>query len=230
MSVAEGIFYLILLLLTPLALVSLMVWGVVKLTEADKRRFQRMQAIQQISRESACRQPKPSEILLEAYFSKGMTIWGLFVAATLTYFGFKALFLDPVVALVLGWWTALFGVIFIFIFLKQFTTTEPVLTLTTTHIEYAKWPFRRIPWHDIRRCHSRTIVGKGVIATYLCLELADQSKYLRQMGWLSRKINRLNWLIGCSAIHVALTPLKVDSAEVVKRIQQQIRPRSMDTI
>lgn len=230
MSVAEGSFYLILLLLTPLALIFLMVLGVVKLTEADKRRFHRKQAIQQTSPESACRQPKPSEILLEAYISKGMTLWGLFVAATLTYFGFKALLLDPVVALVLGWWTALFGVILFLFLLKQFTTTEPVLTLTTTHVEYAKWPFRRIPWHDITHCHSRTIVGKGVIATYLCLELVDQDKYLQQMGWLSRKISRLNWLVGCSAIHVALTPLDVDSAEVVKRIQQQIRPRSTATI
>lgn len=186
MSAVEGVFYLILLLLTPLALIFLMVLGVVKLTEADKRRFQRKQAIQQTSAASAWRQ------------------------------------------LVLGWWMALLGVILVFIMLKQFTITEPVLVLTTTYIEYAKWPFRRIPWHDITHCQSRIIVGKGVVATYLCLELVDQDKYLQRMGWLSRKVNRLNWLVGCSAIHVALTPLKVDSAEVVKLIERQIRPRSTD--
>lgn len=230
MSVIEGIFYLALLLLAPLALISLMVLGVVKLTEADKRRFQHKQAIQQTAPEFAWDQPKPDELLLEAHFSRGMNLWGLFIAAVLTYFGFKALLLDPVVALVLGWWMTLFGVVFIFLLLKQLTTTEPILVLTTTYIEYAKWPFRRIPWHDIKHCHSRTIVGKGGVATYLCLELVDQDKYVQQMGWLSRKINRLNWLVGCSAIHVALTPLKVDSAEVIKRIQQKIRPTLMDTI
>jgi len=230
MSIAEGIFYLVLLLLTPLALIFLMILTVVRLTEADGRRFQYRQAILQTAPESLRSQPKREEILLEVHYSKGMSLWGLFVAAALTYFGFKALLLDPVVALVFGWWVAFVSVIFIFLLLKQLATTEPVLVLTTTYIEYAPWPFRRIPWRDITYCRSRTIVGKGVIATYLCFELVDQNKYLQQMGWLSRTINRLNWLAGCSAIHVALTPLKVDSGEVTRRIQQQIRPAETDTI
>ena len=75
MSVIEGIFYLALLLLAPLALISLMVLGIVKLTEADKKRFQRNLAIQKAAPEFARSQPERDELLLEAHFSRGMNLW-----------------------------------------------------------------------------------------------------------------------------------------------------------
>lgn len=225
MSAGAGIFYFVLLLLAPIAFTGLMVYGVVRLTLAENKKLKREETARLTTPETVWQQPQPADVLLEIHISKGMTLWGLFLCVCLIGFGL-AFMSNPVTALVLGWWTTFGGLIMLFKLLGQLSRTRPMVVLTTSYIEHARWPFKRIPWCDIRGCYTRTIAGKGGVSTYLCIEVEDQNKYLRQMNWLNRSINKLNWLVGCSAIHFGVTPLKINPSELVRLIQEQIRSKS----
>lgn len=203
---------------------GLMVFGVVKLTDAENRRRRGEELAQQATSDSAW-EPPPEDVLLRVHVSKGMTLLGLFMSISLIGFGLVFLFLDPVTALVLGWWSTLIGLAFLYILLKQLTITEPMVVLTTAYIEHTGWPFKRIPWADIRKSHVRRRVTKGGVSTCLSFEVEDHMRYLRQMNWFSRTANRLNRVFGCSPIYINLTPLKADPARILDLVQQHIRPQ-----
>lgn len=220
MSVGEVLVYFVLLLLAPLAFMGLMVFGVVKLTDAENRKHRREGLAQQKTSDSAW-EPPPEDVLLQAHISKGMTLWGLFLSIGLVGFGLAFLFINPVTALVIGWWSTLIGLTFLYSLLKQLTITEPMVVLSTAYIEHAGWPFKRIPWSDIKKAHLCRLVS----STYLNLEVENHSRYLQQMGWFSRNANRLNRVLGCSPIYINLTPLKVDPAKVLDLVRQHVHPQ-----
>ena len=219
MSAAEVLVYFVLLLLAPLAFMGAMVFGVVKLTHAENRKRRREELARQATSDSG--EPQPEDVLLRVHISKGMTLWGLFLSICLTGFGLAFLYIDPVTALVIGWWSTLAGLALLYSLLKQLLITQPWVVLTTAFIEHAGWPFKRIPWSDIKAAHLCRLVS----STYLNFEVEDPSRYLRQMGWFGRNANRFNRMLGCSRIYINLTPLKVDPARILDLARQHIHPQ-----
>ena len=218
MSPLAGVLYFILIILTPIVFIGAMVFLVVWLTNSENKRRIISPGLEHPDLGNQWKAPSPEDVLLEVYVSKGMTAYGLLIGLVLLGVGIFSFMLDPVVALVLGWWTALLGMVFVISLLKQLMTDKPSVVLTTKYLEHAGWPFRRIPWSEITQAYTRR-VSTGI---YLCLELADQPKWLKQMGIVSRNVNRLNRIFFCSPININVTPLKANAADILAVVNQQL--------
>lgn len=218
MSPLTGTLYFVLILLAPIAFIGALVFLVVWLTNSENKKRNGAVELDQpyLAEEEVAH--SPAEVLLEVYFSKVVAFFGFLGALALLGFGVLFLLLDPVTALVLGWWATLLGMLFVITFLKQLMTDKPSVILTTKYLEHAGWPFRRIPWSEITQAYTRR-VSTGV---YLCLELADQPKWLKQMGLVSRNMNRLNRIFFCSPININVTPLKANAADILAMVNQQL--------
>lgn len=220
MSPLTTLLFFVLILLTPIAFMVLMVYGVVKLTntENQKRTHQETKYLGDARSVVEWEPPRNEDLLLEVHISKGMTLYGLFLSTAMLGFGVTFFLLHPVTALVLGWWMCLLGLVSIVNMVKQLAIDTPVVILTTSYIEYAGWPFKRIPWKDIKKSYIRRLPT----ANYLNFEVVYQQKLLLEMGWLSRNIHRLNWIFGGSPIQINLTPLKVDSTRILDLVNHQM--------
>lgn len=220
MSSLTTLLFFVLILLTPIAFMILMVYGVVKLTNTEnkKRAHQESGYLGNAQSVVEWESPRNEDLLLEVHISKRMALYGLFLSAAMLGFGVTFFLLHPVTALVLGWWMCLVGLVFIVNMIRQLGIDTPVVILTTSYIEYAGWPFKRIPWKDIKKSYIRRLPT----ATYLNFEVVDQQKLLLKMGWLSRNIHRLNRIFGGSPIQINLTPLKVDSTRILDLVNQQM--------
>lgn len=220
MSSLTTLLLFVLVLLTPIAFLALMVWGVVRLTNAENKKRAghgyRNAVVAQADVELG--KPRNEDMLLEIYISKGLTLYGIFLSIAMLGFGLAFLLLSPVTALVLGWWVCVLGLVFTAKMIRQLAIDTPMVILTTSYIEYAGWPFRRIPWKGIRNAYIRSLPT----ATYLNFEVEEQQKLLQQMGWLKRNVHRLNRIFGGSPIQINLTPFKVDSSRVLEMVNHQI--------
>lgn len=220
MSSLTTLLLFVLILLTPIALLAFMVWGVVQLTNAENksRAEQENRSVVVAQADVELGKSRNEDMLLEIYISKGMTLYGILLSIVMLGFGLVFFLLSPVTALVLGWWMCIFGLVFIVNMTRQLAIDTPAVILTTSYIEYVGWPFKRIPWREIRKSYIRRLPT----ATYLNFEVVEQQKLLQQMSWLSRNVHRLNRIFGGAPIQINLTPFKIDSSRVLEMVNHQI--------
>lgn len=139
----EGLITLIGVLLVPVALVTSMVLIVVWLTTRENKiREEKQIALESQGQEETKWNQPPGEIILEIPVSKGMTLFGMFMASALLGFGIAFCLISPVTTLVLGWWTSIVGLIFLFSLGRQLLIKHPIVVVTTECIQYRGWPFR----------------------------------------------------------------------------------------
>jgi hypothetical protein len=220
MSPLTTLLLFVLALLTPIAFLTLIVWGVVQLTNAENKKRAQLDFRNAGDASSDVKFGKPlnEDLLLEVHISKSMTLVGLFLSIAMLGFGLAFFLLNPVTALVLGWWLCILGLVFTVKMFRQLAIDTPTVTLTTAYIEHAGWPFKRIPWKEIKKSY----IIKLPTAIYLNFEVEDQQKLLQQMSWFIRNILRMNRIFGGSPIQINLTPLKVDSSRVLEIVKHQI--------
>ena len=220
----EGLITLIGVLLVPVALVTSMVLVVVWLTTRENKIREEKQIALEIQgqEETKWNQP-PGEMILEIPVSKGMTLFGMFMASALLGFGIAFCLISQVTALVLGWWTSIVGLIFLISLGRQFLIKHPIVVVTTECIQYSGWPFRCISWRNVIRASLRRVVTRGGISIYLNLELDNEKELTSKLSKFKGLLFRLNRFFGVSTFSIGLTPLKANPKNVLSIVENQIR-------
>ena len=217
MSFITGFLTLIAVVLLPVGLIALMVYMLVRMTNAENiRRNARTLEQMQLS------DTPEASVRLKVFTSKGMTIYGMVLASVVLGFGIFTFLLHPVTALVIGWWAVLISSFFLYKLAKQLLNNGPLLVLTDSYIENASWPYKRIEWKNIRRVHKSRLLTAGVVAIYINLEVDNEKALLKGLGVFTRTLYRLNRLFGGSPIQINATALRIEPDELISHIKQFI--------
>lgn len=219
----EGLI-LIGVLLVPVALVTSMVLIVVWLTSRENKiREEKWIALEILGQEETKWNQLPGEMILEIPVSKGMTLLGMLMASALLGFGIAFCLMNPVTALVLGWWTSIVGLTYLVSLGRQFLINHPVVVVTTECIQYRGWPFRCISWRNVIGANLRRVATRGGVSVYLNLELNNEKELTSKLSKFKGRIFRLHRLFGVSTFSIGLTPLKASPQSVLAIVENQIR-------
>jgi len=217
MSFITGFATLIAVLLLPVGLIALMVYVLVRITNAENSRRNR-----KMLEQAQLPDLSESNVRLRVFTSKGMTIYGMVLASIVLAFGIFTLLLHPVTALVIGWWVALVSALLLIKLTKQVLNSEPLLVLTDSYIENASWPYRRVNWKNVKRAHISRLLTAGVVAIYINLEVDNEKELLNGLGLFTKTFYRLSRLFGGSPIQINATALRIKPDELMSHIKQFI--------